>query len=654
MISLVLIEMAAQPVAIGTTTYDLQTNNSSRNVIRAYPDGKVSAAWIGSFDLSTFPDRGTFYNSFNGVSWGPAPATREETVRTGFGELLTIGSKEIIISHDGSNKLQVFKNTAIGSSSFTETPGSDQIIGLWPNTFCPEGTDDIYVVNPNASTPTAINFSRSMDGGNTWAVLNAPLPFLNAAEGIRLTANATQIEVFENDVYILYGMHVSDLVLLHSPMKGNPGTWTKQTLIDFPINNFTGAIGQSTDYDGDGDFDTILTHDGYLNMIVTDDGILHFWTGVMRVVDTRPEVEGYNYFPLTSGMWYWNSIADTMRIIDPIFDANNDDGLNDPFAGIGKNRDWYGILGFTSMAAGAYDELNNRLYTVFAMPIEYSDYFDDPTISEASSFRDFFGIYSDDNGITWSDPVALTNTALSFGENAFPMAFPKIVNGKMHVVWEYDNDPGTSFDDYGQPPHTNTIKYQAFSAADFGDTTPVCDIITPPVGLYASPVGTTTAVLHWDAIPLAEKYQVQYFNVATPGTKLKKKSFTNSVNITGLTPGATYNFKVKTICPGGFMSPFSPASFFTTLFREGDAAVHIIMYPNPTSAQVTIVADKWSGEKVEINVINSMGQPVLNQNLVLEENNGEIVVDVHNLPKGFYIVEIQHGNTKDSGKLFIE
>ena len=68
-----------------------------------------------------------------------------------------------------------------------------------------------------------------MDGGNSWTVLNAPLPFLNAAEGIRLAANSTQIAVFGNDVYVLYGMHASDLVLLHSPMKGNPGTWTKQT-----------------------------------------------------------------------------------------------------------------------------------------------------------------------------------------------------------------------------------------------------------------------------------------------------------------------------------------------------------------------------------------------------------------------------------------
>ena len=117
----------------------------------------------------------------------------------------------------------------------------------------------------------------------------------------------------------------------------------------------------SSDYDGDGDFDTILTHDGYLNMILTDDGVLHFWIGVMRLLDDKPDVEGYNYFPLTSGIWYWNSITETMQIIDPIFDSNNDDGLNDPFAGIGKNRHMYGTVGFTSMVAGAYDELKNRL-----------------------------------------------------------------------------------------------------------------------------------------------------------------------------------------------------------------------------------------------------------------------------------------------------
>jgi|JI9StandDraft_1071089.scaffolds.fasta_scaffold10694_3 hypothetical protein len=655
MICLMLIEMAAQPVAIGTTTYDLQTNSSSRNVIRVYPDGKVSAAWIGSFDLATaYADRGTFYNSFNGVSWGPTPIGKEETVRSGFGELLTVGSKEVIISHSGDSRLQIFKNASIGSSTFIETAGSDQIIGYWPNTFCPEGTDDIYVVNPNESNPTAINFSRSMDGGNSWTVLNAPLPFLNAAEGIRLAANSTQIAVFGNDVYVLYGMHASDLVLLHSPMKGNPGTWTKQTLMDFPINNFNGALGQSTDYDGDGDFDTILTHDGYLNMILTDDGVLHFWIGVMRLLDDKPDVEGYNYFPLTSGIWYWNSITETMQIIDPIFDSNNDDGLNDPFAGIGKNRHMYGTVGFTSMVAGAYDELKNRLYTVFAMPIEYSDYFGDPTIPEASSFRDFFGIYSDDNGITWSDPVPLTSTALSFGENAYPMAFPKIVNDKMHIVWEYDNVPGSTFYETSDPPHTNTIKYQAFSPSDFGDTTPVCDIITPPTGLFASPIGTTTVGLHWDAVPLAEKYQVQYNDILTPAIKLKKKSFVNAVNLTGLTPGTTYAWKVKTICPGGLMSPFSPAASFTTLLREGSLAVESIIFPNPTNGVFAIASEGLPNSTATITVINVLGDVIFERNYATANSELEATIDLSSQAAGLYFIQIVSGNVKDTGNLIIE
>ena len=342
-------------------------------------------------------------------------------------------------------------------------------------------------------------------------------------------------------------------------------------------------------------------------MILTDDGVLHFWIGVMRLLDDKPDVEGYNYFPLTSGIWYWNSITETMQIIDPIFDSNNDDGLNDPFAGIGKNRHMYGTVGFTSMVAGAYDELKNRLYTVFAMPIEYSDYFGDPTIPEASSFRDFFGIYSDDNGITWSDPVPLTSTALSFGENAYPMAFPKIVNDKMHIVWEYDNVPGSTFYETSDPPHTNTIKYQAFSPSDFGDT-----------------------------------------------IKLKKKSFVNAVNLTGLTPGTTYAWKVKTICPGGLMSPFSPAASFTTLLREGSLAVESIIFPNPTNGVFAIASEGLPNSTATITVINVLGDVIFERNYATANSELEATIDLSSQAAGLYFIQIVSGNVKDTGNLIIE
>ena len=194
----------SQSTIIGTTTYDLPTNGAAKNRLRVYDDGRVSAVWTGSFSTNeSFSDRGTFYNFYNGTSWGTAPTGRIEPVRTGFPEILTVGSHEVVVTHDATlSKIRLYKNGSIGSNVFTELSGSLAINGIWAASFCPTGTNDIYIINPDSNTPTKINFSRSDNGGNSWAVLNSTVPFLDAAHGIEgLSSDSYQVAVWGNDVY---------------------------------------------------------------------------------------------------------------------------------------------------------------------------------------------------------------------------------------------------------------------------------------------------------------------------------------------------------------------------------------------------------------------------------------------------------------------
>ena len=387
-------------------------------------------------------------------------------------------------------------------------------------------------------------------------------------------------------------------------------------------------------------------------VIVTDDGTAHVWMGVYRMLDADAGTTGWSYFPVTTGMFYWNSATASLGYIDFFFDTNTADGFNDPFAGIGQVTTNY-QASFTSMITAAYDEALGRIYLVYAMPMEYSDIYFDPFNFAAESFRDLFGTYSEDNGLTWSAPVNLTNTALTQKENVYPTAFPDVVNGKIHVMWQQDNNPGSPFETANPDPITiNNMFYQAFTPEDFG--APVCDVTSPPTGLFASPIGTTNAKLNWNAVPLAYQYQVQYFNTTTPATKLKKKSFTNSVNLSGLTPGATYNCKVKTICPGGSQSAFSPASFFTTLLREGSTEVHTIIYPNPSNGIYQISATGLTEAQAEIIIVNTIGEQVFNQTYATTANGLETSVDISHLPKGMYILQIRSGNNIDTGKIILE
>lgn len=463
--------MSAQTI-IGTTTYDVQSNNAAKHRLRVYDDGHASGLWTGSTDVSgTFPDRGMFYNHYDGAAWGPAPASRVESVRTGFGELLTVEDHEVVISHDAAaNRVQVFANDAIGGGTWTELAGSDDIRGIWPVSFCPDGTDDIYVVNADTQFITGINFSRSDDGGDTWAVLNSALPFLTAADGMPVITNGAenyQVVAHDNHVYVLFGMINSDLIMIHSDDYGNEGTWEKMTIIDFPFDNYTGTV--QTDVDGDLVTDTIGTTDGSHFMMVEDDGTVHVFSPYYRIYSDA----GAFFWTVnwnTMGMWHWQSGMPEAELIDIEMDWINADCTGDPYTGIGASTFNYRNAAVASNPTAAYDPVTGRMFLLYAMKVEYTDIYDDPTDFMAQSFHDIFGMFSDDGGATWSTPVNLTNTAESGEENFYLFGYDRVMDGKVHAVWQQDNEPG-HFNE-GDPIVTNNIRYRAWDIESFYPTLP--------------------------------------------------------------------------------------------------------------------------------------------------------------------------------------
>lgn len=477
---LFLFTVFAQPVIIGTTTYDVQTNNASKDRIIVYDDGSISTAWTGSINdaggttTSAFTDRGMFYNHFDGSSWGAYPTARVETDRTGFGEIIHVDDHEVVLAHavaGTSYNIQIYANDATGSTTWTETAGSDDVSGLWPFAYCPEGTDDIYLVTADAQTVTQLYFSRSDDGGESWTVLNSTLPLLTSAEGFPSLSGAPagsadnyKIVVYGADVYVVFGMIQSDLVVLHSNDYGNDGTWEKITVIDFPYDAFTGSV--ATDLDGDGTTDTVDTNDGYHELMITDDGTVHVFSGYKRIYS-----DGFGSIILnnrSSGIWHWATGMDSATLIHTELDWSSPDCVYSPYTGIGYIETNYRYAGVSSSPAAAYDPVSGRMYLLYTMKLEYTDVFDDPENFSAESFRDIFGMYSDDGGETWSTPNNLTNTAESERENFYLSVHSRVVDGKVHALWQEDSLPG-HFTDLGGADivHENNIMYQAFEEDDF-------------------------------------------------------------------------------------------------------------------------------------------------------------------------------------------
>jgi len=648
--------MFAQTI-IGNTSYDVQSNNAAKHRISVYDDGKISAAWTGSTDYAvgtTNPDRGMFFNHYNGGAWGALPAARVESTKTGFGEVITVDDHEVMIAHDGAVvSMQLYANTTIGGTTWTEITGSDDVTGFWPSAVCPAGTNDIYVLNANANPPTELRFSRSDDGGLTWAVLNSTVPFLTAAEGIPglsagliAAAETYQIAVYGTNVYILYGVPNSDLVLLHSPSNGAVGTWTNTVLHNFPIDNYTGTT--ISDVDGDLDYDVIETTDGNHNMFIDGAGTVHVYTGYVKIYN--PGLGAFWSYEYTDamGLWQWHTGMGDAEMIDLTLDWDNTDGLNDPIAGIGAFRSHYRFTGLVSTPGGAIDPLTGRIYLTYTMPIEYTDLFGDPTNLSAQSFRDIFGIYSDDMGATWSTPVNLTNTAETGKENFFVSTYPVFKGGKVHIVWQEDVYPGTTITDL-DPIGVNHIMYNGYTAADFGDSPPVCDAVTGPGGLFADGITSNSAVLHWAAVDLADQYVVAFWNAADIATVGKKRPNVNMYAIPEgkLAPETTYGFRVKTVCyDEGTISPYSEIVYFTTLpLRAGESKQSVSLFPNPNDGNFNLEISGYENNEVTTMIMNSVGQ-IIYQNISTPSGyNLTLPVYLDNAPAGLYHVTVSaNGN----------
>jgi len=84
-----------------------------------------------------------------------------------------------------------------------------------------------------------------------------------------------------------------------------------------------------------------------------------------------------------------------------------------------------------------------------------------------------------------------------------------------------------------------------------------------PTNLAASNITETSATVSWSAVSGALSYNFQY-KLASSSTWTQVNVPSTAVNMTGMTPGTTYNVRVQAVCNGG-NSSFTSTVSFTTL-----------------------------------------------------------------------------------------
>lgn len=308
---------------IAETLYDLQTNAALNNRIWAQEDGTIGAVCTRGITNPAgfaFPDRGTGYNYFDGTAWAPKPTARLETLRAGWPSIAPLGANgEIIVSHNFGVKLIFLTRENKGTGAWTETyyngPGGT-VVPSWPR-MVTSGENNEFVqliYNTNGvyeGQATALLYSRSSDGGQTWDIQDQLLDGVGSDNYLAIAADDYVMTSKGNTVVILCGSPWYDLFMLKSTDNGD--TWEKTVIWEHPYPFFDMQTTLTSD--------TLWCMDASANAAIDDNGNVHVVWGVGRVarLEAAPPDPGYyNYWPYSDGIGYWN---ETMEA--PIPEADN-------------------------------------------------------------------------------------------------------------------------------------------------------------------------------------------------------------------------------------------------------------------------------------------------------------------------------------------
>lgn len=450
----------AQDVVIGDCRYDRQSNYSMQRRIHLYPDGTIGATWMRGVMDEGYPDRGTGYNYFDGISWGPMPSARIESVKTGWPAYAPFGENgEIVAAHTANVTGLVF--------SWRETKGT----GEW-NSFTFAGPDEIDLLYPRIVTngpdrrtihliaqtrntmpyqglEGALTYSRSSDGGETWEIEHQVIDGIDQSrfKGIGADRFAFAEPVGET-LALVAGDGYSDVVVMKSTDNGD--SWER----------FDYYLSPDPFMDGSIEYPRYGAVDSYHSIVIDDLGQVHVSSG--RRLHRADGAGGLFYFPYSNGLLYWNEnlpaldstmigsdITDPSEVPSEYLLARLEDNEIDTLVGIAT---YYASI--TSMPQLVFDSQSKILYAFYSAVTAGFN-------TEEYNYRHIWMKFSEDYGQTWSEGVDLTGDIFHlFSECVFPSASPT-VNGKWHLIYQSDDAPGMAASGVEHQIRDNNIVYLA-------------------------------------------------------------------------------------------------------------------------------------------------------------------------------------------------
>lgn len=474
---------------VGKTTYDLQTNGALQNRLIKV-GSEVHAAWTLSTEAnvtanSSYVDRGTGYAFHNGTAWGAPPTTRlEGTTRTGFGAMAVNGNGNVVyVAHSAAYDIMLNEKTASGWNTTTTTLNTSGIQAIWPDVAT--SGDWMYIICGSADSMSRTNgirngyyFSRSDDNGATWMDNAIPMPMIDSVGHFRGGGNSYSISARDSVVAIIFGDFGTDLTMLRSTDYG--ATWSRTVIWDWPIDHYNPS--NMTDTNNNNQIDTIYTIDGSFDLAIDKDLETHVAFPIFRMYNDGPAVAGYNYFPRTSRMIYYNSIGDSLSLVDNMAttyhadcDGDSTTFLTIPNYTTGNAGDAaYNTISYCTMPQMSVNDDNNDVYIAYSTVVDGDQteidishpYWLGISGVDGQPYRDVMVLASKDKGGTFGYPVNVTRTR--HYEEVFA-SVPEVITGTHYdLLYQGDIEPGTIMqnDDTYDSDFENWMIYQTIPIAD--------------------------------------------------------------------------------------------------------------------------------------------------------------------------------------------
>ena len=456
---------------IGNTQYDLQSNSALANRVHRYEDGSMAHVWTMGVEASSFPDRGTGYNYFDGSEWAPMPEERIEDERVGWPFYAPHGENgEMVVAHTSSGlKLSYRPDKFTGDWEYSMHMGPDEAPGLtWPK-IASSGENHQYLhivansYDPYEGQDRALLYSRTTDAGETWLDENIILPGLGSDDLDQINADDYIFETRGDVVVLVVTGSFNDLILMKSEDNGE--NWEKTVIWANPYNNIPlNDIITS---------DTMYAPDGSLAASIDSQGNAHVAFGLTRYL--KEEVgETWSYFPFTDGIVYWNETMEPFENEENQHDALSYDNLEEDVNYVAWTPDVDGSGMIDIGSEELYSYRTGGMATQVSMQMDEDD---DILLVYTVPREDLFGgqfyyrhVYGRSKaGSTWEEPFDLTGGDIHmFDECIYPQA-ANINPGDeyLHVFYSKDNTPGLALDE-DHDWVDNQIVYLKVSWDEFG------------------------------------------------------------------------------------------------------------------------------------------------------------------------------------------